>query len=490
MSIFSKTLVVISLLFAVYVSHGSAAIEVEEGSKVLVLGDDNFEEAKGLYPEMLVEFYAPWCGHCKTLAPEWTKASIALDNEGASIKLGKVDATEEKGLQATFGVKGFPTIKFIKNGKDSEYSGGRTEADIVAWVSKRSGPAFATIASVEDLEKMQEAKDVFVLGVFSSLDSAGAKAFVSITESDDANVYAVTTEDAVKAKLAVTGETVVVLKSFDDLRADLDVSAGFEEAVVEAFIQKASTPLIQEFSDESAKKIFGSAIQKHVLIFTDKASATHAPTLATYKTVAPEFAGQMMFVNVPSTEARVAEFFGITADAMPAMVIADMSAGGGVKKFFYGGAHESAAISTFASSFLSGDLKPTLKSEAVLPADTESGVKVAKGTSFASIVLDNDKDVLVEFYAPWCGHCKKLEPIFDELAEKVKGQTNLVIAKMDMTANEIDVAGVDVKGFPTLFFFPGNTKPTPKSYDGGRDLDSFLKYLTENSHHAFNHEEL
>lgn len=53
-----------------------------------------------------------------------------------------------------------------------------------------------------------------------------------------------------------------------------------------------------------------------------------------------------------------------------------------------------------------------------------------------------DKDVLVEFYAPWCGHCKALAPKYDELAAKLEGVDSVVIAKMDSTENEIDVEGV------------------------------------------------
>lgn len=66
--------------------------EVEDG--VLVLGTDDFDEAVAAHPQLLVEFYAPWCGHCKSLAPHWTAAAKSLAN--SPVKLAKVDATEHK----------------------------------------------------------------------------------------------------------------------------------------------------------------------------------------------------------------------------------------------------------------------------------------------------------------------------------------------------------------------------------------------------------
>ena len=59
------------------------------------------------------------------------------------------------------------------------------------------------------------------------------------------------------------------------------------------------------------------------------------------------------------------------------------------------------------------------------------------GLNFEEIVKNSDKDVLVEFYAPWCGHCKALAPKYDELALRVNRNKNLVIAKIDSTKNEI-----------------------------------------------------
>ena len=96
--------------------------------------------------------------------------------------------------------------------------------------------------------------------------------------------------------------------------------------------------------------------------------------------------------------------------------------------------------------------------------------------NFFQHVYRDDAKAFVKFYTGWCGHCKKLAPIYDELGEKYKG-SNVVIAKMDATANEIDVAGVNVKGFPTLYFFPGNDKKNPVKYEGGREMNDFVKFL-------------
>jgi len=120
-------------------------------------------------------------------------------------------------------------------------------------------------------------------------------------------------------------------------------------------------------------------------------------------------------------------------------------------------------------------VKSYVKSERA-PSKNNGPVKIVTGSTFEEIVEDDEKDVMIEFYAPWCGHCKALEPKYKELGEKLKKHENVVIAKMDATANDWDRQKYEVKGYPTIFFKPAGRGPT--LYDGPRevnDLNSFIK---------------
>ena len=92
---------------------------------VLVLTQQNFSSVVMEMGLALVEFYAPWCGHCKRLAPEYEMAARRLREMSVPVALAKVDATEETELAALYGVKGYPSLFLFRNGEHKEYSGGR-----------------------------------------------------------------------------------------------------------------------------------------------------------------------------------------------------------------------------------------------------------------------------------------------------------------------------------------------------------------------------
>ncbi|CAN6331480.1 unnamed protein product [Urochloa humidicola] len=111
-------------------------------------------------------------------------------------------------------------------------------------------------------------------------------------------------------------------------------------------------------------------------------------------------------------------------------------------------------------------------------AAVPSSVVVLTPETFDSIVLDETKDVLVEFYAPWCGHCKHLAPVYEKLASVFKQDEGVVIANLDADKHTDLAEKYGVSGFPTLKFFPKGNK-AGEDYDGGRDLDDFVKFINE-----------
>ena len=97
------------------------------------------------------------------------------------------------------------------------------------------------------------------------------------------------------------------------------------------------------------------------------------------------------------------------------------------------------------------------------------------GSTFKDIVLDPAKHVFIEFYAPWCGHCKKLEPKYKDLGKKFKKNDEVVIAKFDATENDAPLE-FEFKGFPTLFFVRAESNEVVL-YEGEREVKAMAKFI-------------
>jgi len=109
-------------------------------------------------------------------------------------------------------------------------------------------------------------------------------------------------------------------------------------------------------------------------------------------------------------------------------------------------------------------------------AKTASAVTVLTPDNFDSVVLDSTKDVFVEFYAPWCGHCKRLTPIWEKLSSVFRADSNIVIASLDADAHKDIGSRYEVSGFPTLIYFPKNDKSGDR-YSGGRELPDLVAHV-------------
>ncbi|KAF2468824.1 disulfide isomerase [Lindgomyces ingoldianus] len=125
-------------------------------------------------------------------------------------------------------------------------------------------------------------------------------------------------------------------------------------------------------------------------------------------------------------------------------------------------------------------LNLVLPALALLPGlATASSVIDLIPSNFDSVVLKSGKPALVEFFAPWCGHCKNLAPVYEELATTFAHASDKVtVGKVDADEHKDLGRKFGVQGFPTLKWFDGKSDK-PAEYDGGRDLESLQKWITE-----------
>lgn len=464
-----KTLfITLTLVFIAFVQ----SVDFQEEDGVLVLTDENFNSAMEHYEHILVEFYAPWCGHCKKLAPEYVAAAEILKKANSPLRLAKVDGTVQKEISKTHGIRGYPTLKFFVSGKPVMYDGGRTAIEIVAWLKKKTGPGSEALSTVEEVEAFHNNQEVAVL-YFGDKES-DIEVFKQVARGIYDIPFGHVSIPEVFAHYNVQPGTVVLFKKFDEKRADLTSPITVEELT--QFINRSSVPLVMKFDNKCSQLIFGKK-NPGLFLYRDKNSENSAELENLIRSISTKLNGKLKVVVSDvreGEEARLADYIGIKSPELPTVRIFDTR--GDLKKYKMEGEINEENILQFVEDWENKKLKPNLKSEEV-PASQNGDVYVLVGNSFEEVVLKSDKNVLVEFYAPWCGHCKQLTPIYEEIARKYKGNDNIIIAKIDATANEVE--SVSIKGFPTLKFYKAGRKDAPMNYSEARTVEGFTKFLNE-----------
>ena len=461
----NKFALILLCILAVNVKLADPVLEDD----VLVLTDENFDETIAKYEFILVEFYAPWCGHCKKLTPEYAGAAGVL--KGENVVLAKLDATAHTKSASKFSIQGYPTLKFFVKGVDSEYNGGRTKNEIVAWLRKKTGPASKELNGVEAVEAFKNGADVVVV----HFGSEGLSTFLDLAKTFDDVVFGHCVAEDCLSNFEAENGSVAIFKNFDEKRNNL--AKGYDAASFKTFVETKTSPTVMAFDEKCAQSIFGKNIPG-LFLYYDKNAENSAALEAIFSEVAVQVKSKIQAVKTGITqglETRLAEYIGVTAADLPTVRIADTRAD--MKKFNMSGDITAENILNFVNEWSNGALKQSLKSEEI-PKEQNEPVYVLVGKNFDDVVMDPTKDVLVKFYAPWCGHCKKIAPIYDEVATNLKHNTNLIIAKMDSTLNETDK--VSIQGFPTIKFFPAGNK-TPIDFEGDRTVEGFTAFLNKHA---------
>ncbi|XP_026875534.2 protein disulfide isomerase family A, member 8 [Electrophorus electricus] len=450
---------------------------------VVELRDADFEYAAAEQETMLVKFYAPWCGHCKKLAPDFETAAKRLKG---IVTLAKVDCTANTEICGRYGVSGYPTLKIFKNGEESSaYDGPRSADGIVDHMKKHAGPDSVPLTTEKDLQAFINHSDASVVGVFESSDSPQLVEFLKgASLMRDSFRFAHTTDLQLGHKYDLKSEGVLLFRP-------PRLASKFEESVVSHQGPFSITALRRFIRDH----IYGicphlTRENKQQLRKRDLLTAyydldyLHNPKRSNYwrnrvMKVASQYSSRGLLFSVANRKDFAEELEGdyglgsVEGSELPFVTIRTRAGHKYTMREEF--TRDGKSLERFLEDHFAERLKRYIKSEPV-PIKNNGPVKVVVADTFEELVNDPEKDVLIEFYAPWCGHCKKLEPKYTKLGEELSSDPNIVIAKMDATANDVP-QGYDVQGFPTIYLVPAGRKDEPKRYEGVHEVKDFISFL-------------
>ncbi|XP_063980859.1 protein disulfide-isomerase A3 [Diachasmimorpha longicaudata] len=448
---------------------------------VLELGDDDFTSELDRHEHTLVMFYAPWCGHCKRLKPEYAKAAEELTGNDPPITLAKVDCTEAgKETCTKYGVSGYPTLKiFSKSEMVSEYNGPREASGIAKYMRSQVGPASKELKGESCKKAFLTTDEVSIIGYFENADSPRAKAFHTVANKlREKARFAHTSEKSLLIE-GLTNHIVlyrpaVLRNKFED--DTVKYEGADSVADITNFIKNHYFGLVGIRTRENADQFENPLVVAYYAVdYVKNPKGTNYWRNRVIK-VGRDYLDVTFAISNKDDFQHELNDFGIDFVKGDKPVVLARNTKN--QKFVLQKEFSVETLEQFVKDFLDEKLEPFLKSEPI-PEDNSGSVKVAVGKNFEELISNAESDVLIEFYAPWCGHCKKLAPVFDELGDKL-AKEDVIIAKMDATANDVP-STFEVRGFPTLYWIPKNAKDSPVKYEGGRELEDFVKYIAKHA---------
>jgi len=340
---------------------------------------------------------------------------------------------------------------------------------------KQSLPAVSGV-NAENLEDFKKADKVVIVAYVSPTDRASRDVFEGVAEKlRDNYPFGFANDLELAAAEGVTQPAIVLYKDFDEGKSTF--TEKFDAEAIEKFAKTASTPLIGEVGPETYSDYMSAGLPlAYIFAETPEERKELSEVL---KPIAEAQRGVINFATIDAAAYGAhAGNLNLKADKFPAFAIQETVKN---QKFPFDQekkiTHDD--IKVFVDEFVAGKVEPSVKSEPI-PESNDGPVAIVVAKNYDAIVLDDTKDVLIEFYAPWCGHCKSLAPKYEELGAlyaKSEFKDKVVIAKVDATANDVPD---EIQGFPTIKMYPAGAKDKAVTYSGARTVEDLIKFIAEN----------
>ncbi|XP_067260745.1 protein disulfide-isomerase [Chanodichthys erythropterus] len=476
-----KVCITLCLSLCVYLHEALAQSDsdsIVEDKDVLVLTKGNFKRALKQHNQLLVHFYAPLSGQSLGSILEFREAAIALKEAKSDVRLGGVDVKKEKDLAASLNVTTIPSLRLYLSGdiNNPVYCPDlKSSASILTWLKRRKGPSAEIISSLTQLEEFIGEDELVVLGLFKDLKEGIVKVFYE-TANDIADLpFGVTGHDEIFSKYEISGDTVLLIRrSKLDKQFEMGSSAVKKDLI--HFIRLYEMELVTEYNGVTASKILNSVVLNHLLLFINKTEDGFEEIYHAFKTTAEKLRGKVLFVMIDVSEprnGRMMEYFRVRSEEAPQVRMVSLS--DNVQYQLPSDQFDAHTLLEFCLSYLGGKAKPKLQSEPIPENWDTQPVKELVGMNFEKVAFNHNKNVIILFYAPWSSESRALFPLWEELAEHFNEQEDVVVAKIDVTANDVNIHLGEK--YPSIKLFPALYVERVVAYSGKRKLMPIVTFM-------------
>jgi len=394
------------------------------------------------------------------------------------IVLGKVNCDEETELAKQYEIKGYPTLKFFRNGYPIDHKGDRTHEALFTWLKKKSGAAVSEIGHIDDIQKCLEEADVCIVGHFTETESLLATVFNDVAASFDNYQFLLLTKPG--AVDILEPDSITLFKNFDE---KVQVYEGPSHASeLGTFIRINSIPLVNVYEGDKSSSLFRSVVRQFVFVFYSQSAIDEEAfqkLWSTVENVATLYRGKFIFsfldIELEDNQG-LTSYFGVLRHETPIVRIFNLQERL-PKKFkpLTEEISEKSLISTL-DLMLEGKLPELLKSDPIPDGWDKQPVKQLVGFTFNKAVMETDKTVLVVFSTEGCGVCDELEPTIKKLGDTFKDSDTVVIAVIDGQSNDLE--NIRVTGYPTIKLF-SKRGSVLVDFQGDRTLENLVKFIND-----------
>ncbi|KAK2166678.1 hypothetical protein NP493_1310g00031 [Ridgeia piscesae] len=487
----------------------------DEESEVVHLTDDTFDDYIASNPSVLVMFYAPWCGHCKKMKPEFTQAAEKMKEDGIEGKLAALEATENRKTAEKFKVKGYPTVKYFKDGNLEFDFNERTADKVIEFMKdpKEPPPPPPPEPSWEDIPSevnhlsddnyksfLKKKKHTLVMfyapwcGHCKKAKPEFMAAAEKYKEDLKVNFAAIdcTKHTATCQAEDVSGYPTFVYFNYG--KNSMKYTGGREEADFLKFMKDPLNPGAAEApappppeeqwaeiaGQENLNHLTGSKFDDFLAQYNSALVMFYAPWCGHCKAMKPAYAeaatimkaknvaGALGTVDV-TVESQLGERFQVKS--FPTLKYFK----NGKEEFLYERGRKATDFVSFMENPVSG--KEPEKAPEPKWSDEAKSISHLDDSTFNQWLGSDKEHAIIMFYAPWCGHCKQAKPEYVAAADILVGDKSRYLAAVDCTTAKDACQKQGVTGYPTFKYY--HQGGFVSKYSGARNKQAFLDFFAE-----------